>query len=100
MYENLNERNSILILCRCVTLSLKLLYREYNTTAPQPKKSPASRVNFSPPQVNDPCAAAGLVIKGSDTAVDGCGKADRDPSPSLLISDILLVSGRPGAIDP
>lgn len=55
---------------------------------------------LSPPQVNDPCAAAGLVIKGSDTAVDGCRKADRDPSPSLLISDILLVSGRPGAIDP
>lgn len=43
-----------------------------------------------------PCAAAGLVIKGSDTAVDGCRKADRDPGSSLLISDILLVSGRPG----
>jgi len=50
--------------------------------------------------VSDPCAAAGPVIKGSDTAVDGCAKVDREPRSALLIFDILLVSECAGSIDP
>ncbi|KAG1960979.1 hypothetical protein F2P79_005299 [Pimephales promelas] len=46
-------------------------------------------------KVSDPCAAAGPVIKGSDTAVDGCAKVDREPRSALLIFDILLGVGPP-----